>query len=65
MNITTIITLNAILDLAAVLSVFALVRFTHRLHHHEVAPETVHPSQPIPLRLALPTDEAEELAEAA
>lgn len=65
MTLTTIIILNAILDLAVVLAVFAVVRFTHRLHRYEHRPETLHPSQPIPLSLALPQDEAGELARAA
>ncbi len=65
MNLTTIIILNAILDLAVVLAVFAVFRFTHRLHRYDRRPETLHPSQPIPLSLALPQDQAEELAVAA
>ncbi len=64
MSLTTIIILNAILDLAVVLAVFSVVRFTHRLHRYDHLPETLYPSQPIPLSLALP-HEAEELAEAA
>jgi hypothetical protein len=62
MNLTTIIILNAILDLAVVLAVFAVVRFTHRLHLYDRHPETV---RALPLTLALPHDEVEELAEAA
>jgi hypothetical protein len=65
MTHTTLITVNAVLDLAAVLAVFAIVRFTHRLHRHDRAGETLHPSQPLPLRLALPADEADELSRAA
>jgi hypothetical protein len=65
MNLTTIIILNAILDLAVVFAVFAVVRLTHRLHRYDHLPETLHPSQPIPLSLAIPQHEAEELAEAA
>jgi hypothetical protein len=55
MTHTTLITVNAMLDLLAVLAVFAIVWFTHRLR----------PRQPIPLHLALPADEAEELSRAA
>jgi hypothetical protein len=40
--------------------VFAVVRFTHRLHRYDRRPETLHPSQPILLSLALPQDDAEE-----
>jgi hypothetical protein len=65
MSLTTSILLNTILDLAVVLAIFAIVRLTHRLHRYEHRPETLHPSQPIPLRLALPREEAEGLAEAA
>jgi hypothetical protein len=65
MSLTTIIILNAALDLTVVLAVFAVVRLTHRLHRYDHLPETIHPSQPIPLSLAIPQDEAEELARAA
>ena len=65
MTNTTIITLNAVLDLAVVLAVFAIVRFTHLLTRHDHRGETFHPSQPIPLRLALSADEVEELSQAA
>jgi hypothetical protein len=65
MNLTLLIVLNAALDLTALLAVLAIVRFTHRLHHHDTKPETIHPSQPLPLHIALPAEEIEELAEAA
>ena len=55
MTHTTLITVNAVLDLAVVLAVFAIVWATHRLQ----------PLRPIPLHLALPADEAEELSRAA
>jgi hypothetical protein len=64
MNLPTLIAVNALLDLAAILVLFAVVRLAHRLHHEE-RPETLHPSQPIPLRLALPAKEREQLARAA
>jgi hypothetical protein len=56
MTQTTIITLNAVLDLAVVLAVFAVVRFTHRLDRHERRLPT------IPLAFELP---AEDLSQAA
>ena len=65
MTHTTLITVNAVLDLAVVLAVFAVVRFTHRLQRHDRQGETLHPSQPLPRRLALPADEAEDLSQAA
>ena len=65
MTHTTLITVNAVLDLAVVLAVFAIVRFTHRLQRDDRQGETLHPSQPLPLRLALPADEAEDLSQAA
>ena len=65
MSLTTIIILNAILDLGVVLAMFGVVRFAHRLHRYDHLPETVHPSQPLPLALALPQNADEELAEAA
>jgi hypothetical protein len=65
MTQTTLITLNAILDLAVVLAVVALVRLTHRIDRHDRRGETLHPMQPIPLHMALPADEAGELSRAA
>jgi hypothetical protein len=65
MTQTTLITVNALLDLAVVLAIFAIVRFTHVLHRHDHLGETIHPSQPIPLRLALPAEEVGELSQAA
>ena len=55
MTHTTLITVNAVLDLAVVLAIFAVVRFTHRLDRHDRRGETLHPSQPLPLHLALPS----------
>jgi hypothetical protein len=65
MTYTTLITVNALLDLAVVLAIFAVVRFAHRLHLREHPGEPLHLSQPIPLRLALPDHEAEKLSKAA
>jgi hypothetical protein len=59
------ITVNAVLDLAVVLAIFAIVRFTHRLDRHDRRGRTLHPSQPVPLHLALPADEVGELSNAA
>jgi hypothetical protein len=41
MTNTTIITLNAVLDLAVVLAVFAIVHFTHRLERDEQRIQTI------------------------
>jgi hypothetical protein len=60
MSLPTIIALNALLDLGVVLAILAVVRHTHRLHHHEARP-SLRPAHSI----ALVTDEAEELARAA
>jgi hypothetical protein len=65
MTQTTLITLNAILDLAVVLAILALVRFTHVLDRQDRRGENLHPTQPIPLHLALPADEVGELSRAA
>jgi hypothetical protein len=65
MTLPTLIPLIALLDLAVVLALFAVVRLTHRLHLYEQRPETLHPSQPIPLRLAVPREETNDLAEVA
>lgn len=64
MTLTSSIPLNAVLGLAAVLGVFAVVRFTHRLSDDPQA-ETFHPSQPLPLSVVLTRHEDEKLAEAA
>ena len=65
MTHTTMITVNAVLDLAVVLAIFAIVRLTHRVDRPDHRGETLHPSQPIPLHLALPADEVGELSSAA
>jgi hypothetical protein len=41
MTNTTLITVNALLDLAAVLAVFAIVRFTHRLDRDDRRAQTI------------------------
>jgi hypothetical protein len=56
MTHTTLITVNAVLDLAVVLAVFTIVRLTHRLDRDDRRRET------IPLAFALP---AEDLSQAA
>jgi hypothetical protein len=65
MTFTTIIAINAVLDLAIVLALAAVVYLTHRHLHEAARPDTVHPSEPFLARVALPAHEAEELAEAA
>jgi hypothetical protein len=65
MTHTTMITVNAVLDLAVVLGIFAIVRLTHRLDRHDQSGATLHPAQPIPLHLALPADEVGDLSNAA
>jgi hypothetical protein len=56
MTHTTLIAVNAVLDLAVVLAIFAIVLFTHRLDRHSGRAQT------IPLGLDPP---AEDLSEAA
>jgi hypothetical protein len=63
MNMTTLIIVNALLALAVIGGLAAVARTALRLRHAERA-ETLHPSQPIPLRLAV-EDEQRELASAA
>ncbi len=41
MTHTTLITVNAVLDLAVVLAIFAIVRFTHRLDEDERRAQTI------------------------
>ena len=41
MTQTTLITVNAVLDLAVVLAVFAIVRFTHRLDRDDRRVQTI------------------------
>lgn len=41
MTHTTLITVNAVLDLAVVLAIFAIVRFTHRLDGDERRAQTI------------------------
>ncbi|HKD93890.1 MAG TPA: hypothetical protein VKB43_04180 [Gaiellaceae bacterium] len=65
MTNTTLIPLIAVLDLAAVLAVFAIVRFTHRLDRRDQRRESPLISQPSPQHLALPADAVEELSRAA
>jgi len=65
MTPTTLIPLIAVLDLAVLLAIFAIVRFTHRLDRHDRRSATLQPSQPIPQHIALPADAVEELSRAA
>jgi hypothetical protein len=59
MTLNTLIAVNAALDLAVVLAVFAIVRFTHTVGHSAVRPEGL-----IPLPAAVPA-ETEKLPNAA
>lgn len=65
MTLTTLIALNAILDLAVALAVVAIVRFTHLLHHDDAQTEHLHLFRPLPLHVVLPPDEDDEVARAA
>jgi hypothetical protein len=47
---TTMIFLNALMSGATVAALALVVRSVHRIRHQRA--ETLHPSQPIPLRLA-------------
>ena len=51
MTMTTAVLINALLDLAIVGALASVVRTALRLRHDERS-ETLHPSQPIPLRIA-------------
>jgi hypothetical protein len=64
MPTTTMLLLNASLALATVGTLAAVMRRALRLRHAESA-ETLHPSQPLPLRLISREDEERELADAA
>ena len=50
MTTTTALILNAFLGIAVILALGSVVRLAHRLRPSRA--ETLHPSQPIPLRLA-------------
>lgn len=63
MTTTTLIILNMLLAVIAVGGLAAIVRLAHRLPE-STGPETLHPSQPIPLRLAA-GEEERDLARAA
>jgi hypothetical protein len=64
MTTTTALILNALLMAGVVGALAAVVRLGLRLPPCPRA-ETLHPSQPIALRLALPEDEEPELVRAA
>lgn len=66
MNTTTALIVNGLLSLAAIGALAALARLAFMLRHGPTAKtETLHPSQPIPLRVAIAHDEESELARAA
>lgn len=64
MTPTTLITLNALLDLAVVVALFSIVRYMHRLHR-EPAIETARSTGPLPVHVVLTADEVRNLARAA
>ena len=64
MTLTTALIVNAFLALALAGALAAVVRTALRLRREERA-ETLHPSQPIPLRLILDRHEERELSRAA
>jgi hypothetical protein len=63
MNTTTSLLLNGFLGIVLIVALGSVVRLAHRLRPSR--PETLHPSQPIPLHLALEANEARDLARAA
>lgn len=65
MTQTTLITLNAILDLAVVLAILAVVRFTHGLDRRDRRGAALSPIHPVAHPVKLPADEAGELSRAA
>ncbi len=65
MTLTTIIAINAVLDLAVVLALAAIVHLAHRWHHDATRPKTARSSGRLPAHAALSSNEAERLAEAA
>ncbi len=64
MTTTTLLLVNAALSLTLIGALAAVARGALRMRHTTAA-ETLHPSQPIPLRLVLSEDEARILARAA
>ncbi len=65
MTLTTLIAVNAVLDLAVVLAVLAIVRFMHRLDRGAARPESRRSPERFPTRHALSARDADELADAA
>jgi hypothetical protein len=60
MNTTTALIINGILSLATIGALAALVRLAFTISRTPKAkPETLHPSQPIPLRVAIAHEESE------
>jgi hypothetical protein len=64
MTMTTVLILNAILSGGVFVALGLVFRLAHRLPQMRL-PETLHPSQPIPLRLALVHTQGEDLPRAA
>ena len=61
---TTPLILNTVLALATIGALATVVRLAFRLPSSK-RPETLHPSQPLPLRLVARADEDRDLARAA
>ena len=64
MTTTTIVLVNTALAVVLIGALAAVARIALRMRHG-VRTETLHPSQPIPLRLVAAEDEARVLARAA
>jgi hypothetical protein len=64
MNMTTVLILNGILSAGIFVALALVFRLAHRLPDHGLR-ETLHPSRPIPLRLALAHEQREDLPRAA
>jgi hypothetical protein len=64
MTTTTAIIVNILLGIGIIGALALVVRLAHRIPE-AARTETLHPSQPLELRLALQTDEVDELARVA
>jgi hypothetical protein len=64
MTTTTAVIVNVLLGIGIIGALALVVRLTHRIPE-AARTETLHPSQPLELRLALQPEEADELARVA
>jgi hypothetical protein len=64
MTTTAIVLVNAALAIALIGALTAVARIAFRMRHTATA-ETLHPSQPLPLRLVAPAGDGRRLARAA